>query len=204
MPRAAPTASRIASLSARVMITTSRSIQAAMVVPSSTTSADAHKGASTPSGRTCTWAPQLACGAVSGGVASTRPTPARNPRPPIENLPCRWLRHGSSAPALRETPNGAWLSDRAGGTADDQRRMRAASAASQPRPTSARSAAMSNPGIEREPERVECVEPRPLELVEAPLDDGVRGRTREPRAERAGEWLPHEPRPCHRQRRRAT
>ncbi len=37
-------------------------------------------------------------------------------------------------------------------------------------------------GIESKPDRIERVEAGALELVEAPFDDGVRGRTLEPHA----------------------
>ena len=57
-------------------------------------------------------------------------------------------------------------------------------------PTSVRNAAMSNVEIEREPDRIECIEAGALELVETPLDDGVRRRTLEPRREREERWLP--------------
>ncbi len=45
-------------------------------------------------------------------------------------------------------------------------------------------------GIERSPDRLQSVEAGALELVEAPLDDGVRRRTLEPRREREERWLP--------------
>ena len=59
---------------------------------------------------------------------------------------------------------------------------------------------MSNVDVEREPKRLDRIDSCALELVEAPLDDDVRGRTLDARANRGWSGCRSEPRPSHRQR----